>query len=100
LCVDEECQALAELYGKKIALVRQDHDAERKLVIRIDLYVGETSMDEEIVHILYDEINKKFSPLYAAKIVDNRMERITRFPHNDAVKNLLYKFIRNDLKCN
>jgi len=99
LWIDEACQALAELYGKKIALVHQDQDTKGKRVIRINLYVGETSMDEEIVHILYDEVKNKFSPLWVAK-TDNRTERITRLPHNDAVKNLLYKFIRNDLKCN
>jgi hypothetical protein len=99
LWIDEACQALAELYGKKIALVRKDQDAKGKRVIRIDLYVRETSMEEEIVHILYDEVKNEFSPLWVAK-THNRTEKITRLPHNDAVKNLLYKFIRNDLKCN
>jgi len=82
---------------KLIRLVSRTKTAEGKYVINIWTYGEDIESFKECVHILYDEENKHYDPLYLIN-KENSEEELTIFQRDDeTVSCLLSKFIEEEM---
>lgn len=89
---------MAKIYGKIICLVCKGKNEENRSHVEIDFYGVHTCLDGKCLYILYDIMNNRFNPLYVAEET-NPTEKIKNLSHNDDTKELLRRYICQDLKC-
>jgi hypothetical protein len=94
-----ELQAVALLYQMAICVVNVAHKNQPDFSVNVTVHEKDDQPFQKCVYIIYDREANHYDALCLCN-TNNPNEQITIFDHHDpTVKNLLLKFIRNQLNC-